>query len=45
MKNSFYLTTAISYVNAKPHVGHAYEFIASDAIVRYHRMLGKTLSF
>ena len=45
MKNSFYLTTAISYVNAKPHVGHAYEFIASDAIVRYHRMLGQNTFF
>ncbi|MBD3267851.1 methionine--tRNA ligase [bacterium] len=45
MKNSFYLTTAISYVNGKPHVGHAYEFITSDAIVRYHRMLGQPVFF
>jgi methionyl-tRNA synthetase len=33
MSQSYYLTTAISYVNARPHFGHAYEFIASDAIV------------
>lgn len=45
MTESFYLTTAIAYVNAKPHVGHAYEFIASDAIVRYHRMLGQKVFF
>lgn len=45
MAEKFYLTTAISYVNAKPHIGHAYEFIASDAIVRYQRMLGKDAFF
>lgn len=45
MSDKFYLTTAISYVNAKPHIGHAYEFIVSDAIVRYQRMLGKRVFF
>ena len=45
MSEKFYLTTAIAYVNGKPHVGHAYEFIASDAICRYQRMLGKQVFF
>ncbi|MGC9326652.1 MAG: methionine--tRNA ligase, partial [Candidatus Hinthialibacter sp.] len=45
MSHSFYLTTAIAYVNGKPHVGHAYEFIASDAICRYHRILGENVFF
>lgn len=45
MSGTFYITTAISYVNAKPHIGHAYEFIASDAIARYQRMLRKDVFF
>lgn len=36
----FYITTAIPYVNAAPHVGHALEFIQADVIARYHRLLG-----
>ncbi len=36
----FYITTAIPYVNAKPHVGHALEFVQADVIARYHRILG-----
>ncbi len=36
----FYITTAIPYVNAKPHVGHALEFVQADVIARYHRLLG-----
>lgn len=35
----FYLTSAIPYVNAKPHIGHALEFIQADTIVRYHKIL------
>jgi methionyl-tRNA synthetase len=38
--SKFYLTTAIDYVNDRPHVGHAYEKIAADAIVRYKRLSG-----
>lgn len=38
--NKFYLTTAIPYVNAKPHVGHALEFVQADAIARFKRLLG-----
>lgn len=36
----FYLTTAIPYVNAKPHIGHALEFVQADVIARYHKILG-----
>lgn len=39
--NKFYITTAIPYVNAKPHVGHALEFVQSDVIKRFHTVLGK----
>ncbi len=39
--NKFYLTTAIPYVNAKPHVGHALEFVQADVIKRFHRILGE----
>ena len=39
MKN-YYVTTAIPYVNAKPHVGHALEFVQADVIARYHRLIG-----
>ena len=38
--NKFYLTTAIPYVNAKPHVGHALEFVQADVIKRYRKSLG-----
>jgi methionyl-tRNA synthetase len=38
--NKFYLTTAIPYVNAKPHVGHALEFVQADVIKRHRKSLG-----
>lgn len=41
MAEKFYLTTAIAYPNGKPHIGHAYEAIAADAIARFQRMQGK----
>lgn len=37
----FYITAAIPYVNAKPHIGHALEFVQTDAIARYHKILGE----
>lgn len=40
MANKFYITTAIPYVNAAPHVGHALEFVQADTIARVHRLLG-----
>lgn len=36
----YYLTTAIDYVNNRPHLGTAYEKIAADIIIRYHRLIG-----
>jgi methionyl-tRNA synthetase len=41
MADPYYITTAIAYPNGKPHIGHAYEAIAADAIARFHRMQGK----
>lgn len=40
-KNKFYVTNAIPYVNAKPHIGHALEFVQSDTIGRYHKFILK----
>jgi methionyl-tRNA synthetase len=45
MSTKFYLTTPIYYVNARPHVGHAYTTIVCDAIARRHRMLGEETWF
>ena len=45
MSQPFYITTAISYPNGKPHVGHAYEVIATDAIARWHRLNGEDVFF
>lgn len=45
MKEGFYITTAIDYSNAPPHLGHAYEKITADAIARYHRLRGKEVFF
>ncbi len=41
----YYITTAISYPNGKPHIGHAYEAIAADAIARFHRLSGREVRF
>ncbi len=38
--SKFFITNAIPYVNAKPHIGHALEFVQSDVIARYHKILG-----
>jgi methionyl-tRNA synthetase len=42
---SFYITTAISYVNAQPHMGHAYEAIATDVLARHRRQRGEDVFF
>ena len=41
----FYLTTPIYYVNADPHIGHAYTTIMADIIARHHRQLGEDVFF
>lgn len=43
--NKYYLTTAIDYANAAPHIGHAYEKIAADIVARYQRLQGKDVFF
>src|SRR3954464_9637023 len=42
---TFYITTAIPYANGAPHIGHAYERIASDAIQRFKRLDGYDVLF
>jgi methionyl-tRNA synthetase len=44
-KQPFYITTAISYPNGAPHIGHAYEAIATDAIARFMRLDGYDVYF
>ncbi len=43
--NKFYITSAIPYVNARPHIGHALEFVQADVINRYHRLLGEDVLY
>jgi methionyl-tRNA synthetase len=44
-QEKFYLTTPIYYVNARPHIGHAYTTIVADVIARRHRLLGDDTFF
>ena len=41
----YFLTTPIYYVNARPHLGHAYTTISGDALARWHRLLGEEVHF
>jgi methionyl-tRNA synthetase len=45
MKKTFYITTPIYYVNARPHIGHTYTTVACDAVARYQRMMGRDTYF
>jgi methionyl-tRNA synthetase len=45
MSEPFYVTTAISYPNGPPHIGHAYEAIAADVIARFQRQQGRDVRF
>jgi methionyl-tRNA synthetase len=45
MAAKFYITTAISYPNGPPHIGHAYEVVAADAIARFRRLDGDDVFF
>ena len=44
-KTAYYITTAISYPNGAPHIGHAYEAIATDALARFKRLDGFDVFF
>ena len=45
MKNTYYITTPLYYVNAKPHIGHAYTNILCDTFARWHRLMGEEVFF
>ncbi|MBC7159807.1 MAG: methionine--tRNA ligase [Porphyrobacter sp.] len=45
MAEPYYLTTAIHYPNGRPHIGHAYETIAADAMARFQRLRGRRVRF
>jgi len=45
MSEPFFITTAIDYTNAPPHIGHAYEKILADVLARYHRLKGDQVFF
>ncbi len=44
-KKTYYVTTAIDYVNAEPHIGHAYQKVVADALARWNRLFGKEVFF
>jgi methionyl-tRNA synthetase len=44
-KKKFYVTTAIDYVNAKPHIGHAFEKVIADALIRWKKIKGEKTWF
>lgn len=44
-RNTYFITTAIAYPNGLPHIGHAYEAIATDALARFQRLDGKDVFF
>jgi len=45
MAKTYYITTAIDYTNAAPHIGHAYEKILADVLARFHRLKGEQVYF
>ena len=45
MKETFFITTPIYYVNDKPHIGHAYTTILADVIARFYRSIGRNTFF
>ncbi len=45
MVKKFYVTTAIDYPNAEPHIGHAYQKIIADVLARWHKVLGEDVWF
>lgn len=44
-KAPYYITTAISYPNGSPHIGHAYEAVVTDALARFYRLDGREVFF
>ncbi|MDX1584828.1 MAG: class I tRNA ligase family protein, partial [Thermoanaerobaculia bacterium] len=44
-KKTYYISTAIHYVNDLPHIGHLYENIVADTVARYRRLMGDDVFF
>ena len=44
-KKNYYISTAIAYTSAKPHIGNTYEIVLADAIARYKRQMGYNVYF
>ncbi len=44
-KKKFYVTTAIDYPSANPHIGHAYQKVVADVLARWHKVLGEDVWF
>ena len=44
-QKKYYITTAIDYINGKPHIGHSYEKVAADVLARFHRAQGDDVRF
>ncbi len=44
-ERTFFITTAIDYTNAPPHIGHAYEKVLADVVARWHRERGRPVFF
>ena len=42
---TYYLTTPIYYVNAEPHLGHAYTTVVADSLARFYRLMGQETRF
>ena len=42
---NFYITTTLPYINAKPHLGFAWEILTADFIARYQRLIGNQVVF
>ena len=45
MKEKFYVTTAIAYTSAKPHIGNTYEIVLADLVARMKRLQGYDVFF
>ena len=45
MKEKYYISTAIAYTSAKPHIGNTYEIVLADVIARYKRLCGYDVYF
>jgi methionyl-tRNA synthetase len=45
VKDTFYITSPIYYVNDEPHIGHGYDIVCCDVIARYHRLRGEKVFF